>query len=222
MKIELFIYLINSLNAVRKYHEAIQYAQELKEYLESEGKVYYEKFVYFCYQSRVNAFAELKQHQKALDELEEAERLKITRLNPSYEIFAMINTAICRYELHDYTKAAKTLGRLYLLPGFRQLDKLLKLKVEIAELIIRIEKGDLDLADYKWRVLMKDYEIQKTHNTPEKHLLDIIRIILDQNVSALKSKIAQSYASMKDLDESAGKNLIDYKEWVLSKHKWLS
>lgn len=222
MKIELFIYLVNSLNAERKFHEAVKYAQELKEFLEKEGKVYYEKFVYFCYQSRVNAFAELKQHQKALEELEEAEQLKITGLNPSYEIFAMINTAICLYELHQYARAAKTLGRLYLLNGFRRLDNSLKIKVEVAELIIRYEKGDFEQADYKWRMLMKDYEIQKANKTPEKYLLEIIRLMLDQNVAAQKSQIADNYRKMVEAEKNSGKNLIDYKEWVRSKHQWLS
>lgn len=216
MKTEMFIYLINALNAEKKLTEAVQYASDLKAELTDSGKVLYEKYVYFVYQALVNAYSELKNHRKALEVLEEADELNIAAINPTYEIFTLMNSAICRYELGEYSKAAKTIGRLYLSKAYKGIDPALKLKIEAAELIIRYEKGDLDFLEYRIGQFLKDRKLDAL--SPEFYLAEILKLMVSGS-TATSVKLKDLFQKLKHSEEESGKSLIDYIAWLKVKLK---
>lgn len=212
LRIELLIYLTNSLNASGAYDEATHKAEFLKTALEQAGDVLYKKFVYFYYQSLVNAYSELKRPDKSLEILDEMQEKNVAALNPMYEVFLWVNKAVCLFDLKEYSQSAKTISRLYTSRGYKGITDSLKLKIETAELIIRFERGDMDFAEFKIPRLIKDYRLKpKTR----EYLITSILLNLSTNPDYRFSDIFRdARTELNLLPADTGQELIDYSLWL--------
>lgn len=214
LRIELLIYLTNSLNADKQYQDAVQQAELLKNALEDSGEVLYKKFVYFYYQALVNAYSELKEPRKALDILEDMQAREVASLNPMYEVFLWVNTAVCHFDLKEYAKAAKTLSRLYTSGFYKGLDQNLKLKIETAELIMRFERGDEEFAEIKIPRMMKEFGPKNESNRREFIVWEII-LGCCKKTDFKKENLFKSLAEeLQNTQGEGGQELIDYTQWL--------
>lgn len=216
LRVELLIYFINSLNASGNYQTAVVQAELLREALESGSEVLYKKFIYFYYQALVNAYSELKEPAKSLAILHDMETHNVAKLNPMYEVFLWVNTAVCLFDLREYAKAAKTISRLYTSAGYKAIDHSLKLKIETAELIIRFERGDLDFAEFKIPRLVKEYHLKK--NSREYSVLEIISGLSKSPDFRYSEKFEKWVDTLRQLPTEKGQELIDYSLWIGNKY----
>jgi len=219
LRVELLIYLINSLNASGSYATAVGQAELLKNALESGTEVLYKKFIYFYYQSLVNAYSELREPGKSLAILQDMQEHDVASLNPMYEVFLWVNTAVCLFDLKDYSKAAKTISKLYTSRGFKTLDEALKLKIETAELIIRFERGDLDFVDYKVPRLFKEYNLKKGSQSREYLVGEIISGLAKSPDFRYSDNFVKMLAKLETLPKDQGQELVDYSGWLRNKYK---
>lgn len=212
LKIELLIYLINSLNASGSYSAAVEEAELLRSTLESGTDVLYKKFIYFYYQSLVNAYSELREPGKALSILQDMEEHNVAKLNPMYEVFLWVNMSVCLFDMREYAKAAKSVARLFTSAAYRSLDSNLKLKIETAELIIRFEKGDWDFAEFKIPRMQKEHVLEK--KSREGKVIQLIHGL----INSPDFKYSDTFKSLADelnsLPNEKGQELIDYKLWI--------
>lgn len=218
LRIELLIYFINALNASGNYATAVREAELLRNALESSSEVLYKKFIYFYYQSLVNAYSELHEPAKSLAILEDMRDHDVASLNPMYEIFLWLNTAVCLYDLKEYAKAAKTLSRLYTSAGFKGLDEMLKLKIEVAELIIRFRRNDLDFVEYKVPRLYKEYNLKKRGSLREYWVCEII-LGFSRSPDFKHSEAFRKMEHTLDELEPEGQELVDYAFWRTRRSK---
>jgi len=219
LRIELLIYFINSLNASGNYSEAVVQAELLKSALQDSSDVLYKKFIYFYYQSLVNAYSELKEPSKSLMILEDMETKQVATLNPMYEVFLWVNTAVCLFDLREYAKSVKTISKLYISPGYKGLDQTLKLKIETAELIIRFERNDLDFAEYKIPRLVKDYQLKNNLNPREFWVIEIISGLSKSPDFRHSEGFRKMVNSLAEIPRDKGQELIDYSSWIENKFK---
>lgn len=213
LRIELLIYFINSLNASGAYGEAVERAELLRGALEGCSEVLYKKFIYFYYQSLVNAYSELREPAKSLAILDDMKAHDVASLNPMYEVFLWVNTAVCLFDLRDYGKAAKTISKLYTSAGFKNLDEALKLKIEVAELIIRFERGDLDFIDYKIPRLLKEYNLKKKGHSREHRVCEMLSSLSKSPDFRYTDTFAKMQTALENLPRD-GQELIDYGVWA--------
>lgn len=219
LRIELLIYFINSLNASGEYTMAVQQAELLRSALESSTDVLYKKFIYFYYQSLVNAYSELKEPAKSLAILHDMQEKNVSALNPMYEVFLWVNMAVCLFDLQDYHRAAKTISKLYTSAAYKALDATLKLKIETAELIIRFERGDLDFAEYKIPRLIKDYQLRKNSDVREYWVIEIISGLSKSPDFSYTNGFKKLQKSLDGIPRDKGQELIDYSSWLHNKFK---
>lgn len=219
LRIELLIYFINSLNASGSYQIAVEQAELLKGALEASSVVLYKKFIYFYYQSLVNAYSELKEPSKSLAILHDMQEKNVATLNPMYEVFLWVNIAVCLFDLRDYSKSAKTISKLYTSAGYKALDNTLKLKIETAELIIRFERGDLDFAEFKIPRLIKDYQLKKNSNSREYWVIEIISGLSKSPDFRYTDGFKKMLKSLEEIPRDKGQELIDYSSWLSNKFR---
>lgn len=219
LRIELLIYLCNSLNASGKYDAAVTRAELLRDVLETSSGVLYKKFIYFYYQSLVNAYSELREPAKSLAILHDMQAREVASLNPMYEVFLWVNTAVCLFDLREYGRAAKTISKLYTSPGFKGLDGALKLKIETAELIMRFERNDLDFTDFKVPRLVKEYQLKKTPASREYLVCEIISGLGRSPDFRYSESFAQMAEELERTPAEKGQELIDYSAWLNNKYR---
>lgn len=213
--VELMIYLVNALNGTRRFDLVPQYTSELTDMLEHAGKEVWKKFAYFSYQPLVYMYSEQRMHEKALRILEEMEERKISGLNPTYELFTVMNKAICKYELTRYKEAARHLGEIQRSKAYKNLDNRFRLKIEIADLIIRIADGDYKYLEVRLPQVIKDYNKTADITQVEHNLLELFQIIL-KTPNFRTDKKALALARELLYTPLADQPIIDYSIWIKS------
>jgi pentatricopeptide repeat protein len=214
---ELIIFYINALNALGDYPEAIKVCGQLKEHLQLFGQGLYEKYAYYYYLSMVNAWSEQKMYEKSLDILNEMEEKGITGLHPVYIIYHRINKAVCYYMLKNYTQAIKTLTSTYRIHSYSSLDDLFKLKVEIAEAMMRYDRDDLEGLELRVNQIKRNYRELLNKTTAESLMLDVLYGLSVQNLTTDFSHVLEFMKT-----HESYRPIIDYREWISSKiHKSL-
>lgn len=142
LKLEMLIYIINAKFYNRKYHEALQFAATLYDGMLEFEKFYFEKYLFFYYNSLVVNYAHTNL-KKALEAIGEFEGLMRKRNNSFYDQFIYLNRATLSYETEKYADGIRSLMKLYVSPAYNKIDKTFRFKIEIAELIMQYEYGDL-------------------------------------------------------------------------------
>lgn len=155
VKVEMLIYLVNTLNALKKFTTALEYCHKLRIALEEFGKLMYQKYSYFYYQGLVGAYASLDP-AKAIEELHKMLDNKDFTVDQFYDIFIYSNLAICYATMKDYHASLKHLNKVYMQDLFEKTGLPLKLRLYCYEMIARYELGDLDTIEYKLDRWTKD------------------------------------------------------------------
>ncbi len=217
LRVEILIYLVNSLNASTLYGKAAEASGLLLKALEKSGEVLYNKFIYFYYQSLVNAYGELHQPEKALAILEEMNEKNVAALNPMYEVFQWINTAVCQFDLGRYQQSVKSISRLYLSKTYRNLDTALKFKIETAELIMRAEKGDWDFVESKLPKMEKEFQTISKEHKREKIIFQLLNDLSENPIMPERKQLSEVAKKLQELPAAKGQEIIDYDAWIQNK-----
>lgn len=222
-KLQMLTYIANSLFKNHKIKQSLQYAEQLKEAMEEFGRMHYDKYFFFYYNTLVINYSAIDK-EKAIEILNELKNNKQIRANEYYEIFVYLNLAIQNFDLEKYHEAIRALNRLYLLDSYKNTDVSLKFKIAIAELIIRFELQDYEVFDYKFAQFKKDFGqfLTKADNVKEA---DFIQIIAEMNKSdqfmtnkKLMIKIVEfinKYAQKEVSDDE----ILNYVQWLKTKNK---
>lgn len=161
LKLEMLIYIINAKFYNKKFHEALQFATILFEGMHEFDKLYFEKYLFFYYNSLVVNYAHTNL-KKALEAIVEFEGLMRKRKNSFYDQFIYLNRATLSYEIEKYADGIRSLTKLYVSPAYSKIDKTFKFKIEVAELIMQYEYGDL---------LTLKKRIEQVRKTTDKKIL---------------------------------------------------
>jgi hypothetical protein len=140
-KLQMLVYIINSLFKNRKYADSLDYAETLGEEMSAFNSMLYDKYMFFYYNALVINYSQidLKRGLKALDELEKEMKGK---KNAYYEFFILLNKANLLFFQGRNDDAIRSLVRLYVNDHYKKADVSFKLKIAIAECMMQYESGD--------------------------------------------------------------------------------
>ena len=218
-KLQMLHYLVNASFKNKKYEQSLKHAEEMHEAMKEYGKLLYDKFLFFYYNSRVINYSVLNK-DKAISVLEELISKRTLKSQPFYELFIYLNLAILWFEKGEFHNSIRSLNKLYTHSEYKNADETLKFKISVAELIIRYELLDFDFLESRIRHVKKHFKqmLSKPEQEREKEFLSILnKMIVVPELSKNKKLLSriQKFSSPKIvLDDT---EVINYTAWIKGK-----
>jgi len=220
-KLQILHYLVNASFKNKKYGQSLKHAEEMHDAMKEYGKLLYEKFLFFYYNSLVINYSVLNK-DKAISMLDELISKHTLKSQPFYELFIYLNLAILWFEKGEFHTSIRSLNNLYVHPEFKNADVALRFKIAIAELIIRYELLDFDFLENKIKQVKKYFSemFSKPEQEREKEFLSILnKMIVVPELTRdkkLLSRIQKFSSSKIVLDDT---EVINYSAWLKGKIK---
>jgi tetratricopeptide (TPR) repeat protein len=220
-KLQMLVFIVNTLFKNGKLKESLKYTEKLKVSMEEYQRLFYDKYLFFYYNSLVINYSKLD-GKKAIEILEEMKTNVRLKATPFYEMFVYANLAVLFFDQKNYHQSIRNLNKVYLLDGFKNADRALQFKISIAELMIRYELQDYDILEIKISQVKKDYRefLKKKETEREKQMLTIIRRMIETD-NIRKDKILysniQSVLNAEEKQAEGDAEVINYKSWLREK-----
>ncbi len=222
-KLQMLVYIVNTLYENRKRENSLEYAELLRQGLEEYHRMLHSKYLMYYYNALIINYYHLDIN-RSIQILEEVINNHTFKEAPFNEFMLLINLAICYFSTpkKSVTKALKALIQAFIHDGYQAASPEFKLKIAIFELSLRQESGDFEVTERRIDDVKKDYFeiLEKPSMSTENSLLNIIA---DMNKSVeiradkpLKEKIKQFIASTPK-QELEGFFFINYHDWLSSK-----
>jgi len=219
-KLQMLTYLVNSLFKNNKLKESLKYTKALHEAMKEFNNLHYEKYVFFYYNSLVINYSKLDKH-KALDLLEDLLKNNKLKGSPFYEVFIHLNMAILHFDLKNVRESLSRMGQLNQLSSYRKADRSLRLKISVAELIIRYTAGDIIYLEYLIKKIRKEFKefLLSNQFNKEKDFLHVVSIMTKSVdlINDIKSKkVIINYLTKYGISEVEDNEVINYGSWLKS------
>jgi len=221
-KLQMLTYMANALFKNGKAEESLQWAEKLKIGMEEFHRLYYDRFLFFYYNTLVINYSKVDKPKaiSILQDLEHNDQLKGTQF---YIVFVYLNLSIFHFDLGNNKESIKRLNQLYHHDRFDATAEPLKFRIAILEILIRIELGDTDFLEYRMKQIRKDFteQLKKAENEREKRLLELISDIFLKGISVrgaeMKVRIKQFAEKASSRTEDV--ELVSYNGWLERKLK---
>jgi tetratricopeptide (TPR) repeat protein len=218
VKLQMLTYLANSLHRIGKHGESIFYANQLGEDINSYNRVFYDRFVFFYYNTMVLNYLKSDMGQ-ALVMVEKMEGEMKQRKISYYDQFIYVNKAIALHWLGKPESAIRNLLKLYLLDSFKKADPSFRFKIMMMELIIQVDSNDLLSFSHRSKALRKDFkELLEIKDFEREHrLLEIMEVMIeDKDFKKDKAFIKKAKKFIKDYgkEEDEDYGIINYVQWM--------
>lgn len=219
IKLTLLTYLINSLYYEGKFAASLKYAEELHSAMLEYDRMHYNRYLIFYYNAKVINYSAIDR-TRAISLLEELKQSK-TPLG-YYEFYIYLNLALLYFEEKQFDKAIRHVLKAYLFESFEKSDNIFKLKVALAELIIRSDLGENAMVKHRIRQIKKDFPkiLSDQAHLREKNLVEIIYQLsgskkLREN-KKLQNKI-HAFLEATPKNYNSENEVIKYNSWLESK-----
>lgn len=212
LKLQMLVYLVNSLFRNGKHEQSLKFTQQLNNGLKEYDRLLYRKYLFYYYSGLVinyTATDKLKAIDTLLHALDDPEIRKVA----SNVQFLRLNLAVVYFDLKDFKASLKNLVKIYNDEHFNNLDDSFRLKIFMAELIIRFELGDQEYILHRAAGLRKEFHrslADEGHNR-EKLLLEFI-VQVSRNDKKLKVQDVKDL--VKGLSSNTSNDVINYSEWL--------
>ncbi len=219
IKIQLYIYLCNASYVLHKYHQALEFAEELQQTLLAYDKLLYEKYLFYYYNILVNNYGKTNL-EKAIETLEDARKQPVIKNNPGNMGFVLLNLAITHFDSQKHKTANKYIVQLYVSEAFKNYDEAFKLKVSVFELCNKIESVEIEQAEKLIATIYKTLDDITDHSALkiELALLRLLHTYLQsENITwrAVKKNV-QDFLKKYPADQEY-QTIINYSSWLQSK-----
>ena len=219
VKIQLLVYLCNASFLLQKYKQSLDYSKLLQESLLEYNKAQYNQYIFYYYSILVYNYSETNL-DKAIETLLEAQQQPVIKNNPSHYFYVLSNLTIFYFDSKKLRQANKLFTQIYVLEHYKMMDNAFKIKLQVFELVVKIELDDIDVAKKQLIQINKQIEELKEKDSLkyEISLLGILEQYLAQKTikwRTLKTSIHQFiklYA-----DEESKSIFYNYTKWLTSK-----
>lgn len=220
-KLQMLVYIINSTFKNKKFSESLDYAETLGEEMSAYNNQYYEKYLFFYYNSLVINYAQidLGRGLKALDEMErEIKSMK----NSYYEFFIHWNKATLLFYQNKFNEGIRNLTRLYVNNHYKKADISLKLKIGVAECIMQYESGDTETALKRVEQVKKQFKelLQADDFKRERFILKLIPPLCNTNKLQDDKKLlagVMKFVSAPVKESTEDGEVLRYRAWLAPK-----
>jgi hypothetical protein len=218
-KLQMLTYLVNTFFKNNKLKQSLQYAEKLKNSMEEFHHLLYDKYIFFYYNAQVINYSQLNP-TKAIEILEDLKDNEKIKSNSFYHLFVYLNLAVIYFTLKNYKESARNLTRLYLLEGYKSAEPSLRLKIRVAEMIIRFQLGDTEILGTKLTQIHKDFRSLLTgkEHLNEKEILALFPLLIHHD-STSRKKLKQQIMKFLETNSENSKGdteVINYRNWLLS------
>jgi hypothetical protein len=214
-KLQLLTYWVNSLFKNEKIEESLKLSEQLYMAMHEYDDLLYNKYLFYYYNSLVINY-QVSDKEKAISVLLEAKTKKEIQQLSFYTVFVYLNLAVLYFDLEDFKNTRKNIVQLKLSDSFKSMDEVFRFKVNIVELLTFYEIGDIDLFDYQYNQIQKQFKSILSNDVYEREQLfmDIVLKLEKLNKQELKQKIElfnNSDITNEDND------IVNYSEWLKKK-----
>ena len=225
-KLQMLSWIANALFVNKKYSLSLNYAEELKKEMERFDGQFYSRYELFYYNSLVINFSVINP-AKAIVVLQELlQKEKSNKLTFSgVGVFVYMNLAMLYYTQKNYTKALQSLNKLYNYEGYASADPRLKLKMNIGELMMRYDRNEIEILEYRLKQIQKEFSAILNNDTSEMWEGSFLHIIgqlaTDLKVRDLKKVQFTAKALINNMKENSSSYdmLFAYDKWLAEKAK---
>ncbi|MDC3260250.1 hypothetical protein OAU66_01710, partial [bacterium] len=221
-KLQLLTYLSNALFKNKKHKTSLEYAGKLKDAMGEYNNLLHDKYLFYYYNTLVNNYSEVDE-DKAISILQEAiVNNKITLVIPHSRVIFNLNLSLQYFDKKEFKLANRCIVKLKLDDRYTSLDDAFKLKIAIAELIVRFEQNDHDYVERQIGVLKKQHVslLKDVSYFRQREILDILsKLIYCQNLASDKNLLKQIDGLTKSMEteEAGDSDILNYNSWLKGK-----
>lgn len=222
IKLQMLTYLVNSLFKNKRNDLSLTYTEHLKNAMKEFDNLFYDKYLFYYYNSLVINYS-VKNIDKAIEILHEAKDNSVIKKLPMYNVFIYLNLAVLNFDKKNYKEALRSLIKPMMNDTFKNLDAAWHLKLQVFELMIRYELGDLDYIQNKLQRVKKEFSglLKMNAYNRQKLMLNTIELLVanegDKKTKQLKKIIQLLVGS--SVESSSDSDLINYNDWLNSLKK---
>ncbi|MES2619414.1 MAG: hypothetical protein V4615_01070 [Bacteroidota bacterium] len=222
-KLQMLVYLINSLSRNRKTEKSLQYAEELKAELENFNRLHFQKYVFFYYNALVINHSETSPI-KALVALKKLEEVMRGKPNAYYDMFVQLNRGILFFKTGKFNEAIRCFVKYYTNDYYKNSDNLFKLRVASAELMMQVESKDLEGVKIRLEQVRKQFknELEQPDAYAEKKIYEWVKLVGKYNFIYKDIRVQKELTVLlrdKKMTLLEDNQLLNYRAWMRSKLK---
>jgi hypothetical protein len=213
LKLEMLTWILNTLYSNGKFSQAIKEADTLYQAMQEYQSQAYEKYLLFYCNTLVINHVGLKQYPEGIRLIENLLSDKKQNLSEHYRMMISVNLMYLYFLTKDLRKALRVLHKISLMDAYRTAPILLKLKLDIAGLILHFEAGNTGWVEERAEKMQKEYGKSKDIPKDDIEFVKIMQELPGQIIpvknTTVRKKITQLIQSPSDSED-----IIDYREWL--------
>lgn len=217
-KLQLLTYLANAQFKNKKFEQSLATAARLKTAMGEFGGSLHDKYLFFYYNILVIGYSE-KNRDKAIEILIEAKDNAVIKKLPFYLVFIFLNLTVLNFDNGNYKQAIRNLVKLTMEPGFAGLDRILRMKIAVAELIIRFELQDMDTLERRLEQVKKEFaDLLRTKEGKRQNEMIALLATMSISVSVRRDKnLRKKILKITSAPSAKTNDIIDYNNWLGAK-----
>lgn len=217
-KLQLLTYLANAQFKNKKFEQSLATAARLKTAMNEFGGLLHDKYLFFYYNILVIGYSE-KNKDKAIEILNEAKDNAVIKKLPFYLVFVFLNLAVLNFDNFNYKLAIRNLVKLTMEPGFAGLDRILRMKIAVAELIIRYELQDIDTLERRLEQVKKEFAdlLRTKDGRRQNEMIGILSSMCTSPSIRRDKNLVKKIMKVTGAPSAKTNDVIDYKNWLSAK-----
>jgi len=217
-RLQMLTYLANAQFENHKTTQSLETAQKLKTAMSEYGGLLHDKYLFFYYNILVINYSD-KDRNKAIEVLNEIKENVVIMKQPHYHVFIYLNLTVLYFDNLNYKQALRSLVRLTMEDGYQNLDVLLRMKITVAELIIRYELRDEEFLEKRIEQVKKEFAEQLRSKEGKRHMemLALLRDFASSNSILRNKPLQKKIKTFFEKQSNSVGDLINYNNWLKTK-----
>jgi hypothetical protein len=217
-KLQLLTYLANAQFKNKKFEQSLATAARLKAAMSEFGGLLHDKYLFFYYNILVIGYSE-KNKDKAIEILNEAKDNAVIKKLPFYLVFIFLNLTVLNFDNGNYKLAIRNLVKLTMEPGFAGLDRILRMKIAVAELIIRFELQDIDTLERRLEQVKKEFAdlLRTKDGRRQGEMISLLSSMCTTTSIRRDKNLRKKIGKITSAPSAKTNDIIDYNNWLNGK-----
>ncbi|MDQ3110751.1 MAG: hypothetical protein M3R17_12730 [Bacteroidota bacterium] len=217
-KLQLLTYLANAQFKNKKFEQSLATAARLKAAMGEFGGLLHDKYLFYYYNILVIGYSE-KDKDKAIEILNEAKDNPVIKKLPFYLVFIFLNLTVLNFDNRNYKLAIRNLIKLTMEAGFPGLDHVLRMKIAVAELIIRFEMQDIDTLERRLEQVKKEFAdlLRTKDGRRQGEMINILAAMCTSASIRRDKNLRKKILKITSAPSAKTNDLIGYADWLNGK-----
>jgi len=221
-KVVHMVWIINSLLKTKQYHILPDYVNQLFDYISLYDRKNYEKYIWFCYQSRLVQYIYSKQLHKGVELLLKFEQEELPHQPPSVAFYFNRNLCALYFCNNQLNKSLEQLAMVIADVNFNKLSEELQLRMLILEIIIHTETGNVEYPLSRIREIKRKFNplLKEDNHIRDRQFVNILMTILKKpapfTIDKFVNKVNDFIEHSPEF-EPGSNEIIDYAIWLKAK-----